>query len=509
MSTGDVDPILAAGAIVAALLAGAALAAPLGARLRAGAMVLALALTPALLLAEIWDSEQIEALRDRPAVALGAAAAGLAAVAVLAVLFGRRPGWLPVAVVLTVPFRIPIAAGGTTASLLVPLYAVIAAGVLAYAVPRLAGRTQDAGAAEPGGRVLRLLLAGSIVLYAVQATYSSDFERALQQVVFFYVPFALLATVLFRAAWTRALLVRCLAVLCGLAVLFAAIGFVEYATQTLLLNPKVIASNQFETYFRVNSLFFDPNIYGRFLAIVMLCVTAVMLHARAPRTVAGAGVLLAYLWAGLVLTLSQSSFAALLAGLVVLAALRWGTRPAALAAGVVVLAGAVVAIAAPGEVGLDRNANDATSGRWELVKGGVRLARDAPLAGHGSAAFRREYRRAENASGERATNASHTMPITVAAEQGVVGLAVYLALLAAALALLLRGARASVARGAVAAAFIALLVHTLVYAAFLEDPVTWVLLAAGIALAASPPDRVREPDAAPDGPPAAAEPAAP
>ena len=50
----------------------------------------------------------------------------------------------------------------------------------------------------------------------------------------------------------------------------SAIGFVEYAKRELLLNPKVISSNQFESYFRVNSLFFDPNIYGRFLAIVML-----------------------------------------------------------------------------------------------------------------------------------------------------------------------------------------------------------------------------------------------
>ena len=51
-----------------------------------------------------------------------------------------------------------------------------------------------------------------------------------------------------------------------LALGFALIGFVEYATKSLLLNPKVIASNAFGSYFRVNSLFFDPNIYGRFLA---------------------------------------------------------------------------------------------------------------------------------------------------------------------------------------------------------------------------------------------------
>ena len=52
-----------------------------------------------------------------------------------------------------------------------------------------------------------------------------------------------------------------------------------------------------------------------------------------------------------------------------------------------------------------------------------------------------------------------------------------------ALTALLRGARRSAARAAVAAAFAALVFHTLVYAAFLEDPLTWALLAAGVALA--------------------------
>jgi hypothetical protein len=40
-----------------------------------------------------------------------------------------------------------------------------------------------------------------------------------------------------------------------------------------------------------------------------------------------------------------------------------------------------------------------------------------------------------------------------------------------------------VARAAVAAAFVALVVHTLLYAAFLEDPLAWALLAVGSALA--------------------------
>ena len=72
----------------------------------------------------------------------------------------------------------------------------------------------------------------------------------------------------------------------------------------------------------------------------------------------------------------------------------------------------------------------------------------------------------------------------MAAEQGVAGLAVYLALLASALWRLLRRATSAPARAAVAAAFVALLAHTMMYAAFLEDPLAWALLAVGTALAA-------------------------
>ena len=80
--------------------------------------------------------------------------------------------------------------------------------------------------------------------------------------------------------------------------------------------------------------------------------------------------------------------------------------------------------------------------------------------------------------------------MTIAAEQGIVGLAVYVALLAACFwelyggGVLTRTDRADwVARLAIAAAFTGLAVHTLFYADFLEDPATWVLLAVGSALA--------------------------
>jgi O-antigen ligase len=474
--------------IALALLASVALVAP-GPRLRSAAMLAALAIAPVVLVTHISGSAQFQALVGRPAIAAGAAAAALIGVAALAWLVARRPAVLPVLVVATLPFRVPIAVGGATANLLVPLYAVVAAGVLAYAVPRLTGRREDDPGRRPGS--LEWALAAVLTLYAVQASWSIDVDHALENVVFFHVPFALAFVLVSRVPWTPALTRACLIVLVALAVAFTGIGFVEYTTRHLLLNPKVIASNQLQDYFRVNSLFFDPNIYGRFLALVMLLVVAWLLWARRAREVAAGALLLAVLWGGLVLTLSQSSFASLLVGLMVLGGMRWGTRRAVALAVAVLALGAAFILLAPGALRLDlgnsKSADAATSGRYDLISGGLRLFAERPIAGWGSGSFARQYRRSEHVSAQRATSASHTIPITVAAEQGIVGLAAYLALLACALARLLHRASSSPARAAVAAAFVALLAHTMMYAAFLEDPMTWTLLAVGTALAALPP----------------------
>jgi hypothetical protein len=64
------------------------------------------------------------------------------------------------------------------------------------------------------------------------------------------------------------------------------------------------------------------------------------------------------------------------------------------------------------------------------------------------------------------------------------------ALLVAAFALLFAGAGRSPPRIAVAACFTALVVHTMAYADFLEDPMTWTLLGIGTALALSARERV-------------------
>ena len=110
------------------------------------------------------------------------------------------------------------------------------------------------------------------------------------------------------------------------------------------------------------------------------------------------------------------------------------------------------------------------------------------MGGFGSGAYAHEVRSREHVSSERVVAASHTIPLTVTAEQGIVGLLAYLALIAVSLALLFSGLRARlklsawpgtgpVAAAAIAAAYSALILHTLVYAAYLEDPLTWALLA--------------------------------
>jgi hypothetical protein len=64
----------------------------------------------------------------------------------------------------------------------------------------------------------------------------------------------------------------------------------------------------------------------------------------------------------------------------------------------------------------------------------------------------------------------------------VIGEVVYVALVIAACVTLVAGARGDPTRAAIGAAFLALVFHTLLYADFLEDPVTWTLLGIGAAL---------------------------
>jgi O-antigen ligase len=354
-------------------------------------------------------------------------------------------------------------------------------------------------------RLVPLTLAAILILYAIQSVYSEDFSRALQNVAFFYVPFALAFVLLGDFRWDRRLLIGALAVVAVEALAFAIFGFWEYGARHLIWNSEVIQSNDFHTYFRVNSLFWDPNVYGRFLALTIVALVAVVLWARRPRLLAGLAALIAILWLGLVTTFSQSSFIALLVGLAALAALRWSLRWTITACLAAVLAAAVFVLAAGGSLKInlstEQTLNKDTAGRANLVSEGAKLFGDRPLWGYGSGSFSVAYSK-HRSGGSRQLTVSHTEPVTVAAEQGVPGLIAYIAVLAAGFITLLSGMRGlmpglgapfakgpaaerPIARAAVLACFVALMAHTLAYAGFLEDPLTWVLLAVGSSLAAA------------------------
>jgi O-antigen ligase len=164
--------------------------------------------------------------------------------------------------------------------------------------------------------------------------------------------------------------------------------------------------------------------------------------------------------------------------------------------GLAALAIAVV-VAFPSVAGLESRSfeaiDKATAGRAQLARGGVKIFADRPVYGYGSGSFASQYRKRKRLRNPHAPAESHTIPLTVAAEQGVLGLAAYLLLLVTVLTVQLRGARETLPRAAVAAAFCALILHTLVYAAFLEDPLTWALLAAAGGLRRDAPEGSAQP----------------
>jgi putative inorganic carbon (HCO3(-)) transporter len=474
-----VAPAVQGTVALAATLAAALVLVLDDARRRAPAMVAAIVLA-ALALAAVLHDDIKTAVDGRLALVGAAAVAGAAVLAVGAWLFRRRPELVLVLAFATLPVRIPLTLGGQTANLLLPLYVVIACGVLARCA-RVRPRPPEPR--DPRIRTVERVLAAVIVLYAIQAVYSTDVEAAVKNICFFYIPFALLFRLLLDLSWTPQLVRLATGLTVALALVCVVVGLAEFATRHLLLaNEKVLNANELKPYFRVNSLFFDPNIYGRFLALTMVLIAALLLWTPHRRILWGCCALLALLWAGLVPSLSESSFAALGVGLAVLAALRWRARPVLYTAGGLVLAAVIVVIAVPSTVGLQSRSfsavDKATSGRAELIRGGARMFADRPVYGFGAGSFAERYRAREHLLSKLSPAESHTIPVTIAAEQGIVGLIAYVVLLFTALNMQLRGAAESLPRAAVAAAFCALIVHTLVYAAFIEDPLTWALLAA-------------------------------
>jgi O-antigen ligase len=329
--------------------------------------------------------------------------------------------------------------------------------------------------------------------------WTQDVRQGAIELLFFYLPFGLLAVALARLRWSRLIALGLLVEVTAMAVIFAAIGIYQYEAHKLFWNQKLVVSNAYAPFYRVNSVFWDPSIYGRFLVVAILALLVVVLFGRDRRWLLGATAAIAVIWAGLFFSYSQSSFAALAAGVVISAIFAWGRRGIALAVAtllVVVAAGLAVPSVRHDLFGHSAG-KSATSGRGTLVRRGLHIAVHHPVAGVGLGGFKHAYADLAGLKGkEPNAAASHTTPVTVAAEGGIVGFALYAWLLVAALLLAFRRfARDLPGLTALALGLVltAIAVHSLFYSAFFEDPTVW----AAIGLAAALPRRRDERSEAP------------
>ncbi len=407
---------------------------------------------------------------------------GVAAAALLAWLFVRLPWLIAAATLACVPARIPVHVGSTEANLLLPLYLVVAAAAIALAW-ELFGEDPRSRELGPLAWPVSLFVAWT----GISLLWTEDLRQGAIELVFFVLPFALLALAIARLPWSSGWVTWLYVQLAAMALVFGAIGIYQYLTRDVFWNPKLIVDNSYAPsgwFYRVNSVFYDPSIYGRFLVVAILASLVVALSQPALRLALAATLVLAATWLGLLPSFSQSSFLALMIGAGVAAAFLWGRRALPLAAAAVIVALAV-GLAVPSvrheAIGKSKSGwSRATGGRSKLFSNGVKVALDHPVVGVGVGGFKRAYADKVGLKGkDPKAAASHNAPITVAAETGVIGFGLFLWLLAAA-AVVSFGrpgdgflGRARLAFGL---ALLAILVHSFFYSALFEDPTFWGLL---------------------------------
>ena len=400
----------------------------------------------------------------------------------------RWPWALAYATLALVPVRVNVHVGHSGSKLLLPLYIVAGAAAVQLFVETLQGdeRSRELGILAPP-------LAAFVLWTGISLTWSGDVHTGAIELLAFYVPFGVIAVGLARLPWSRRALTWLAAELGAMALGFAFVGMYQYETRNVFWNPKVIVSNAYAPFYRVNSVFWDPSIYGRFLMVAIVAALVPVVLSRSARTQLVAGSAVVLIWIGLLLSFSQSSFAALVVAVVGIAWIAW-RRAALLAVGLVfvVLAGAGIssphvrsALLHHSKAGL----NKSTSGRAGLVSNGIRIAVHNPVFGVGVGDFKRAYAARTHLKGKEPKKAaSHNTPVTVAAESGFVGLAFYVWFVLAAAGMMLGRLgwsfehRAAIAIGL---AFVAVVVHSQFYADFFEDPTTWGLIGLGALAAAT------------------------
>jgi O-antigen ligase len=421
----------------------------------------------------------------------GGALVGVILAAGGAALLLRWPWLLAIAALACVPARIQVNIGSTQASLLVPMYGVVAAAALAlgWQLVRRDERLRELGS-------LAWPLAAFVLWSGLTLAWSQDVRQGAIELLAFYLPFGLLAVSLARLPWRHDWLGYLWVLLAGMAAVFAAIGVYQYETRDIFWNPKVSVDNAYAPFYRVNSVFWDPSIYGRFLVVAILASLVLVVHGASRRVASAATAAIVATFVGLVFSFSQSSFVALVVGVGIIAWFAWGRKTLALL-GVVAVVVLVAGLAMPSV--RHHSLNSASGGRYKLVENGIAIAAHHPVQGVGIGGFKKAYAKRTGLKGkEPKAAASHDTPVTVSAETGIPGLLLFAWLLVTAFLVAFRrlvpgtfAGRVSLILGVVLAA---IGVHSLFYNAFFEDPVAWgVFGLAPLAALALAEERVSEP----------------
>ena len=409
----------------------------------------------------------------------------------------RAPYLLAFATLACLPARIPVQLGDEEANLLLPLYVVVSSLAVALGwqlVVRHDDRERELGP-------IALPLAAFVAWTGLTLLWSVDVREGAIFVGAFLLPFGLLALGFARLPWRGRFMTWLWTGLVGTALAYASIGAYQWATRDVFWNPKVIVGNAYAPFFRVNSIFWDPSIYGRYLTVgILTALAGILLGGVRGWRLAGLYAVVAAMWAGLFFSFSQSSFAALAGGAVAAGLVVWSRRAVGIAAiaAVVLMAFSLALpqvrskVEAKSRAGID----SITSDRASLVGGGLRIAASHPLGGVGAGGFRRAYADRTGLGGKRPNSAaSHTTPVTVAAEGGVPGFALFGWLCITAVLAALRGlGRGFTSRVsfAVGLTLVGIIVHSVFYNAFFEDPMAWAMLGL-VGLAVSVPRKSGEP----------------
>lgn len=431
-------------------------------------------------------------------VGLGAAAVGIviavATIAALGWVIAKKPWTWFLLLGLALPVRIPISLGGEDANLLLPLYAVIVIGIAVLWWMERMGARERRWPTTPLDLPLMLFTGFTIA----SILWSSDPSEGAIKATFFWIPFLLLYLIV-AAMGRDGRALRTLAITTmAMAVPVSVLALAEYASREILWNHRLMQANVYSRFFRVNSIFYDPNILGRYLVLALLITVAVAwLYRARNRVLITCGVVAAIYSAGLIVTFSRSSALMLMVGLLIMALRMFGWRRAVLTALAMAVVGSGIVIATSGQV---RSALTSTErldkvseGRFGLVDGGVEIFAEHPVAGGGLGSFATDYSSLLSRQELRRTRVviSHNAPVTILSEQGALGFTLFAWLCVVALILGIRATRNrddddGIPSAAMLGALVGIFVHALLYSALLEDPYTWVLAAGLMALATHP-----------------------